>query len=231
MVGEAVLSTAIQAGLGKLFGGGGMTANKQLKLNLRLMHEQERIQRDFAQNGIQWKAADAKAAGISPLVAMGAQTFNPAVTPVGFDAQSTRDDASWLANAGADISRAADSTATENARLQNRMLMTQIEGQEIENAAKRSQLMKLNAPGTPPPFPSSDRLPVSDDYDLQKGDLGIGGIPSQELANVMGNDQVSNVMVQMLRGWDNAKYFARDVANKMWRARNSDRSLYGRYHR
>ena len=32
------------------------------------------LQREFAQNGIRWKVADAEAAGIHPLYALGAQT-------------------------------------------------------------------------------------------------------------------------------------------------------------
>jgi hypothetical protein len=35
-------------------------------------------QKEFAQNGIQWKVADAKKAGIHPLAALGAQTYNAA---------------------------------------------------------------------------------------------------------------------------------------------------------
>ena len=37
------------------------------------------MQKLFAQRGIQWKVADSKAAGINPLVALGAQThsFSP----------------------------------------------------------------------------------------------------------------------------------------------------------
>lgn len=44
-----------------------------------VQESQEEQQREFAQKGIQWRVADAKAAGVHPLYAMGAQlpSFNP----------------------------------------------------------------------------------------------------------------------------------------------------------
>lgn len=51
-------------------------------INASNAREQMETQREFAQNGIRWKVADAKAAGIHPLAALGAQTFsyNPVAT-------------------------------------------------------------------------------------------------------------------------------------------------------
>lgn len=50
---------------------GGESANRQAA---RAAREQAALQREFAQKGIQWRVADAKAAGIHPLYALGAQT-------------------------------------------------------------------------------------------------------------------------------------------------------------
>lgn len=49
---------------------GGRQANKA---NKAMAAQQEAIQREFAQQGIRWKVADAKAAGLHPLYAIGAQ--------------------------------------------------------------------------------------------------------------------------------------------------------------
>lgn len=58
--------------IGSIIGGimGASSAAKDRKLQIK-----------FAKNGIQWRAADARAAGIHPLAALGAQT--PTYTPVG----------------------------------------------------------------------------------------------------------------------------------------------------
>ena len=60
----SALGSAIGA-VGSLIGGNiaSNNANKQYEM-----------QKEFAQNGIRWKVADAKAAGIHPLAALGAQT-------------------------------------------------------------------------------------------------------------------------------------------------------------
>lgn len=57
------------------FIGGLMNMNNQNKLAQR----QEDMQRDFAQNSIQWRVNDAKKAGIHPLAALGSQgiSYNP----------------------------------------------------------------------------------------------------------------------------------------------------------
>lgn len=57
------------------FVGGLMNMNNQNKLAER----QENLQREFAQNSIQWRVNDAKKAGIHPLAALGSQgiSYNP----------------------------------------------------------------------------------------------------------------------------------------------------------
>lgn len=57
------------------FVGGLLSMNNQNKLAER----QENLQREFAQNSIQWRTADAKKAGIHPVVALGSQgiSYNP----------------------------------------------------------------------------------------------------------------------------------------------------------
>lgn len=65
------------------------------------------LQKEFAQNSIQWKIADAKKAGIHPLYALGAQGYSASPSYVGYDkGAGIRDGAaalgSGIANAGRD---------------------------------------------------------------------------------------------------------------------------------
>lgn len=70
------------------------------------------MQREFAQQGIRWKVADARAAGIHPLYALGASTHMASPVYAG----SSMGDS--LANAGQDISRAWEATRTQQERHQ-----------------------------------------------------------------------------------------------------------------
>lgn len=127
-------------------------------------------QKEFAQHGIRWKVADAKAAGIHPLYALGAQTHS--FTPVG-----AGDYVGALGAAGQDIGRAIDATRTERERkqasldafiatqeararerdnhaLDTRMKNLQIQDQEMRNMLTASQLMgmeraRVNSPSFP----------------------------------------------------------------------------------
>lgn len=59
---------------------GGLFSSKS---NLKATKAQIEAQREFAQHGVSWRVADAKAAGLHPLYALGAQTpsFTPMVIP------------------------------------------------------------------------------------------------------------------------------------------------------
>lgn len=71
---EPVTMGALIAG-GAAIAGGLIGADSTDKTNAR----NEQLQRDFAQKGIQWRVADAKAAGIHPLAALGASV--PSASP------------------------------------------------------------------------------------------------------------------------------------------------------
>jgi len=60
--------------------GGMLSGKSQREAN----ESNERLQREFAQNGIRWKVEDAKAAGLHPLFALGGSgaTFTPSAQPV-----------------------------------------------------------------------------------------------------------------------------------------------------
>lgn len=110
------------------------------------------LQYDFAKNGIQWKVADAKAAGVHPLFALGAQTNMASPSYVG---DSVLPGA--LSQAGQDIGRAIDATRSKSDRFSARMQALQVQRGELENQLLASQIAKLNAS----PNPS---MPVGDEF-------------------------------------------------------------------
>lgn len=112
------------------------------------------LQREFAQNGIQWKVADAKKAGIHPLYALGANTTAASPSYVGDTSMG-----SAVASMGQDIGRAINSTRNEDDRVKSRMDALTIERGELENTLLRSQIAKLNAAPNPS-FPAPGDTPL-----------------------------------------------------------------------
>jgi len=111
-----------------------------------------KMQKEFAQHGIRWKVEDAKAAGIHPLAALGAQTTSYAPVSVGGSSMAT-----GLASAGQDIARAVDSTRTTGERLdayQKTIQDLNIRRMGLENDLLSSQIAKIHQAGTPPAMPS-----------------------------------------------------------------------------
>lgn len=121
----------------------------------------EALQREFAQNSVQWRVADAKKAGIHPLYAMGAPTMSPSV--------GVQNDplASAIGGMGGDITRAA--TAMSSPVEKMNVTQTALEDMQLTNMALRndllaSQIRKLNQPGNPPgvnpPIGDAGTVPV-----------------------------------------------------------------------
>lgn len=140
-----MIGNLISAGA-SLLGGvlGQKSQEKQAEKNIQL-------QKDFAQQGIQWKVADAKAAGIHPLYALGANTHSFAPVSVG-DSLSPA-----LANAGQDIGRAVNAVSDGSTRvygIQKALQGLALERAGLENEVLRSQIRRNNSAGTPPPVPT-----------------------------------------------------------------------------
>lgn len=108
-------------------------------------------QKEFAQHGIRWKVEDAKAAGIHPLYALGANTVSFSPSFVGDSGL-----ASGVAAAGQDIARAVDSTRTEDERIEARLDALKVRNAELQNDLLATQIAKMQAPN--PPFPGSETL-------------------------------------------------------------------------
>lgn len=106
-----------------------------------------RLQKDFAQNSIQWRVADAKKAGVHPIYALGAPTMSASPSYVGSDLQS------GFANAGQDISRAIDassSKSTRDAAYNEKLKAINLEHMDLQNELLKSQIARQRGQIGPP---------------------------------------------------------------------------------
>lgn len=112
-----------------------------------------KMQKQFAQQGIQWKVADAKKAGIHPLYALGAQTHSFAPVQTGISEN--------MASAGQSLGRAVDAYRSNGERLDGFTKASQsllLEKGKLENELLKTQIASANATlnqaGSPPPAPT-----------------------------------------------------------------------------
>lgn len=97
-------------------------------------------QKEFAQNGIRWKVADAKAAGIHPLAALG-------VNNASFSPSFTAGD-NGIAQAGQEFGRAIEAKSTRAERalevaMQRETHSEQLRGLRLENDIRAEQLLQM----------------------------------------------------------------------------------------
>lgn len=107
------------------------------------------MQKEFAQNGIQWKVADARAAGINPLAALGASTTSFS-NLVGSDAAGT-----GIQKAGQDIGRAIAAAGSFDDKYDEAVKKITIQKGELENQLLASQIAKTNSPSVGPSIPTA----------------------------------------------------------------------------
>lgn len=134
------------------------------------------MQLDFAQNGIQWKVADAKAAGVHPLYALGASTHS--YSPVSVGGVTDTSLGSAVAAAGQDLSRAAFAGTPAKGRTDvatSAMQSLTIENASLQNDLLRSQIAKLNSSQVPPPVPALPDVPIKEDDMGKATPLAAGG--------------------------------------------------------
>lgn len=127
---DPIIGGAI-SGVGSLLGAG-INAIQQNKIN----KENAKLQREFAQNSIQWKVADAKKAGIHPLVAMGASGYSAQPSYVG--ANIGEGIAGFAKNIGGAIQADARQSIKDNAELREL---------QIEEARLNNELLKKKIRG------------------------------------------------------------------------------------
>lgn len=157
----AIAAGAIGAGANLLGGFLGSQRAEEARAQNAMM------QTVFAKNGIRWRVADAEAAGIHPLYALGASTSNFAPSSVGDPLGA------GIAAAGQDVSRAimaGQSAEERSSTFAQTMMANQLERGSLQNDLLRLQIRKLdqslNPPGaTASPLNSSGDLviPRADD--------------------------------------------------------------------
>lgn len=131
--------------------------------------ENREFQMRSMKEGIRWRVDDARAAGVSPLVALGAPTFNPGPVSI---ADTSMGEA--FSRSGQDISRAITATRPAGERVKA-LENLQLERAGLENELLRSRLARENA--TPmPPAPVLD-VPL-------KRTMSPKGLPNQEVGSI-----------------------------------------------
>ncbi|WNK12468.1 MAG: DNA pilot protein [Microvirus sp.] len=136
--------------------------------NQRQANEQNyNAQKEFAQNGLQWKAADARAAGLHPLAALGSSgaafspSFQAGVTP-NFDTSGLFDDMESMGPSGQDTTRAQRAQLSDHDR---EMQAAVLRNQQLQNSLIEGQLAEqwgkiMGQPSNPPaPGPVNVQVP------------------------------------------------------------------------
>lgn len=161
---------------------GSESSRKANNASKKIAREQMALQKEFAQNGIRWKVADAKAAGLHPLAALGANTISYTPQAVGIDATNHWGNA--LSNMGQDVSRAIQAHQSKAERAQelqkaedynNKRMQLDIDRQaldvekhkrdianmDLQNELLKSQLARARSAQLGPGMPSTTALPRS----------------------------------------------------------------------
>lgn len=141
---------------------GGVDLGAQQQFSMQQLQMQEQFQREMAQNSIQWRVNDAKAAGISPLAALGAPTFSPTVSAPGIDYDASLPRSNGLGDslgrAGANLGDAIGKSLTaqdKSALLYDQTIkQQQIKSNDMDIAIKGAQLARLNKLLQTPSAPS-----------------------------------------------------------------------------
>lgn len=172
--------------------------DKKIAAEKELQAQNIANQKEFAQQGIRWKVADAQAAGLHPLAALGAQTSSFSnVVGGNYDIPKTD-----FGGMGQDIGRAitAGSSQTERsdrmgAAIARTAQVFSLEKMNLENELLKSSIAKERATTPPPisgliPLPRpgpqraqiGDPVPVEDDKLKQKA----GDIPAHKQVTFAG---------------------------------------------
>lgn len=179
---DPIIGGSLISGAASLIGGAfsSSRSGREARLN-------RKMQKEFAQHGIRWRVEDAKAAGLHPLYALGAQT--PSFSPV----YSSDSIGPALADAGQSIGRAvaAQSTPHEKvmAQLQLRAAEQQLEEGDariglLKSEAMRNRLESLSRIGMPSLGDPVDPNIVPSGMEGQAPNQGMSKVvPSQVIAS------------------------------------------------
>lgn len=174
-----MLEAAVPA-IGNLIGG---------LLGKKAEKKERQMQVAFAQNGIQWKVADAEKAGVHPLFALGAPTAS--YSPISTGAMGNA-----VANMGQDLGRAAASLKTPEQKVSAydaRLRALQLERGTLENTLLRNQIINeqrvAGQPPTRPGNPTAALIPgQGDSRRLEVGGLRVTPKPTDSQAQDWENE-------------------------------------------
>lgn len=185
----------------------------------RMAQQNIELQKQFAQEGIRWKVADAQAAGVHPLYALGAPTHS--FSPVSIGGSNTLAPmSSAMASMGQDLSRAINATRTQPERdqafLQTAGLM-ELESKKLDNEIKKvdlaSAVQRLRASPNPP-LPAAEQtvFPMDKPAELPRLSLGRGDILLDR--RVSNADEFEKRYGETISDWVAGPYIAyRDYRN------------------
>lgn len=136
----------IAGAVGSIVGGGlGLVGSANSQANAAAINKfNYKAQKEFAQNGIRWRVADAKAAGLHPLAALGASSAN--YTPSAAIGDSP--DFSFLQDVGQNIGRAIDAKRTNQERAeqqekQNALFNEELRGRQLQNQETETRIQQM----------------------------------------------------------------------------------------
>lgn len=156
-----IVAGALIAGGASLVGGG-VSAYEQRKANKSAGTQANRdraFQKEFAQHGIRWKVEDAKAAGIHPLAALGAQTTS--FSPVRVGSYGDSPVGRSLSQAGQNIGRAVASQKTKNELEMERLALDRARTEnKIADAEYIKQMRDLYSDVNGPTMPNVNSMGV-----------------------------------------------------------------------
>lgn len=193
----------IASAVGSIAGGlMGLQSSRESQANANQLNQLNyEHQKEFAQNGIRWKVADAKAAGLHPLAALGTQTamYTPSAS-VGDSA-----DYSFLADAGQGIGRAIDAKQTRAERIHNQQIQDKLTAQQIESrdldmeykrtliqAQKQDMVLRL-AKSAEQALRTQQQVPALPGY----SDSPVIRGQAEAYANGATNEKISDVVTSM----------------------------------
>jgi len=158
MVAPAIIAAGISAG-SRLLGGllGKSSSDKATSRTAESAAADRALQKEFAKNGIRWKVADAEAAGLHPLAAIGAQGASYSPVSAQFTADTSMPSA--LSGMGQDISRAITASSSKKDRVTASILKDQlIRKGSLENDLLQAQITRLKSAQVGPGVPSEARV-------------------------------------------------------------------------
>lgn len=186
---DPIFGSLISAGTSLL--GGFLSRDAQAAANDRAVAEKEKdraLSREFAQNGIRWKADDARAAGLHPLAALGAGSSYSGGS-MSFAPETGL--ATGLAAAGQDVGRAINATRTQperDAAFNKTVQDLTVTRMGLENEILGSKLALARSAQTNPPAPAGVTLPIPEkDKHDEIPHMYIGGrkiIPDRTTSNM-----------------------------------------------